>query len=146
MSIERSYTEDSPAVQVHLGIVQSVIQRMASNSTSSKTWCIALVSAILVIVADKDNSNYVLFAAIPTVLFLFLDTYYLALEKAFRESYNTFVEKLHNDRIITADLYAVTPTGWLTKTFFRSFLSFSIWPFYLTIGVMIWLAHCIVIT
>ena len=145
MPTERNYTEDSPAVQAHLGIAQSVIQRMASNSASSKAWCITLVSAILVIVADKGEPSYALIAAIPTALFLVLDTYYLALERAFRQSYNTFIEQLHNGRVVAADLYAVTPSDGLTKTYFCSFLSFSIWPFYLTLGVMIWVAQWIVI-
>lgn len=145
MHDERGYGEESPAVQAHLGIAQSVIQRTASNSASCKTWCITLVSAILVIVADKGKPNYALIAAIPTLLFLALDTYYLALERCFRQSYNSFIEKLHGGRIVAADLYAVTPTGSLWRTFFRSFGSFSIWPFYVTLGAMIWVAKRIVI-
>lgn len=144
MPDERTYGEESPAAQAHLGITQSVIQRMASNSASSKAWCITLVSAILVIVADKGKPNYALIAAIPTVLFLVLDTYYLALERSFRQSYNTFIEKLHGGQVVAADLYAVTPAGSLVKTFLQSLGSFSIWPFYLTLGVMIWVARCIV--
>ncbi len=145
MPEERSYGENSPAVQAHLGIAQNVIQRMASNSASCKAWCITLVSAILVIVADKGKPNYALIAVIPTLLFLALDTYYLTLERCFRQSYNTFIEKLHGGRVVAADLYAVTPTGSLLGTFFKSLSSFSIWPFYATLGVMIWVAKRIVI-
>ncbi len=104
------YPEDSPAVQAHLSITQAVIQRMASNSASCKAWCITLVSAILVIVADKGKPNYALIAGIPTILFLILDAYYLALERCFRDSYNSFIDKLHGGRVATSDLYAVTPT------------------------------------
>jgi hypothetical protein len=59
---------------------------MASNSASCKAWCITLVSAILVIVADKGKPQHALITIIPTVLFLVLDTYYLAIEM-FRQSY-----------------------------------------------------------
>lgn len=72
---------NSLAVQSHLTIYQNLIQRMASNSVSSKAWCITLVSAILVIVADKSNSQYAMIAYIPTLLFLVLDAYYLGLKK-----------------------------------------------------------------
>lgn len=146
MPDERTYGEESPAVQAHLGIVQSVIQRMASNSASCKAWCITLVAAILVIVADKGQPNYALIAAVPTLLFLVLDTYYLALERCFRNSYNDFIEKVHAGRVMAADLYAVTPKGSLPKTFAQSLRSFSIWPFYATLGVMIWLSMWIVIS
>jgi len=30
---------ESPSIQTHLGILQGVIQRMASNSSSCKAWC-----------------------------------------------------------------------------------------------------------
>lgn len=145
MSKENEIKERDQAVQVHLGITQSVIQRMASNSASCKTWCITLVSAILVIVADKGKPQYALIAIIPTVLFLVLDSYYLALERMFRESYNLFIEKLHGGSVIASDLYAVSPSGSLAKTLFASFLSFSIWPFYLTLLAMIWIAKVVVI-
>ena len=54
-----SLDETSPSVQAHLGIIQGVIQRMATNSAACKTWCITIVSAILVVVADKQNPNLV---------------------------------------------------------------------------------------
>jgi hypothetical protein len=145
MSKKRSYGEDSAAVQAHLSIAQSVIQRMATNSSSCKAWCITLVSAILVIVADKGKPDYALIAVVPTFLFLVLDMYYLALERCFRQSYNKFIEKLHAGRVIAADLYAVTPTGSVVNTFFKSLASFSIWPFYATLGAMIWIAKHFVI-
>lgn len=145
MSKKRTYGEDSAAVQAHLSIAQSVIQRMATNSSSCKAWCITLVSAILVIVADKGKPHYALIAVVPTFLFLVLDMYYLALERCFRQSYNNFIEKLHAGRVIAADLYAVTPTGSVVHTFFKSLTSFSIWPFYATLGVMIWIANHFVI-
>lgn len=145
MSVESEYKENSQAVQAHLEITQSVIQRMASNSASCKAWCITLVSAMLVIVADKGKPQHALIAIIPNILFLVLDSYYLALEKMFRQSYNDFIEKLHNSKIDTSDLYAVSPSGSLFRTFFASLSSFSIWPFYLTLFVMIWLAKVILI-
>jgi hypothetical protein len=144
MSDEAKISEGSAAVQAHLGITQSVIQRMASNSASCKAWCITLVSAILVIVADKGKPRYALIAFIPTALFLILDVYYLALERCFRQSYNSFIEKLHAKQVIASDLYAVTPKGSM-KTFGASVLSFSIWPFYVTLAVMILLTKLLVI-
>jgi hypothetical protein len=145
MSENNEYSENSLAVQGHLGIMQSVIQRMATNSTSCKAWCITLVSAILVIVADKGKPQYALIAIIPTALFLVLDSYYLALEKMFRQSYNNFIEKLHNGKVVAPDLYAVSPDGSQFKNLFVSMLSFSIWPFYLTLLVMIWLTKLFII-
>ncbi|MFH1778864.1 MAG: hypothetical protein ABH847_02405 [Candidatus Omnitrophota bacterium] len=140
-----SSEKDSQAIQIHLEITQSVIQRMASNSASCKAWCITLVSAILVIVADKGKPQYALIAVMPTILFLILDAYYLALERMFRSSYNKFIEKLHNGKVVASDLYAVSPSGSKIKTSLASLLSFSIWPFYLTLFAMIFCIKKIVL-
>ena len=140
-----SFRENSEAVQAHLRICQSVIQRMAANSAGCKGWCITLVSAILVLVADKSKPDYAYIALIPTALFLALDAYYLSLERRFRESYNNFIETLHDGEVAASDLYAVIPAGRPLAVFFASVLSFSIWPLYLTLGAMVWLTKVLVI-
>ena len=128
---------DSPSLQTHLGILQGVIQRMASNSTSCKAWCVTLVSAVLVIVADKGKPEYAWIALLPTVVFAALDAYYLALEKGFRNSYNSFVKKLHTKQLTAEDLYSVLPSGNLSKLQIESLKSFSVWGFYISLLVLI---------
>jgi len=118
---------------------------MASNSSSSKAWCITLVSAVLVIVADKGKPNYAWIALIPTFLFFVLDAYYLGLEKGFRDSYNNFIDKLHRGVLQPSDLYAVVPQGSLLKQFAKSLASFAVWPFYLTLLLMVYLAKQVVL-
>ena len=137
--------ENSQAVQSHLTILQSVIQRMATNSASSKAWCVTLVSAILVIVADKGKPEYALLALIPTFLFLVLDAYYLSLERGFRNAYNSFIKKLHHHDLKAEDLFVVTPQGSIFCMFFGSLCSFSVWPFYGTLTGMIYAAKILVI-
>ena len=128
---------DSAAVQKHLEITQGIITRMAENSRACKLWCVTLVSAVLVLVARTERPEYALIALVPAVLFLILDTYYLALERAFRESYNAFVRKLGGDGLTPVDLYRVAPSGPVSGHFMASLKSFSIWPFYPTLAVMI---------
>lgn len=140
-----SLDENSPSVQVHLGILQGVIQRMAANSTSAKAWCVALVSAILVVVADKGKPAYALLALFPALLFCALDVYYLAMEKGFRNAYNTFVTKLHSGRLEVADLFAVVPEGPAFDLQVKALRSFSVWGFYLVLLVMTVLAWRIVL-
>lgn len=145
MTTEPRFKENSQAVQSHLTILQAVIQRMANNSASSKAWCITLVSAILVIVADKGKPQYAWIAVIPTLLFFVLDAYYLALEKGFRNAYNSFINKLHSEALSASDLFVVVPQGGLFGLFARSIFSFSVWPFYATLLGMIYAAKAFVI-
>ena len=127
---------DSASIQTHLGIIQSVIQRMASNSTNCKAWCVTLVSAVLVIVAGKGNSDYAWIALLPTIIFSALDAYYLALEKAFRNCYNTFVSKVRKGTLTEADLYSVMPVGEMSKLQIEAYKSFSVWGFYVSLAVL----------
>ncbi len=142
---EAALTENSPSVQAHLSILQSIIQRMATNSSSCKAWCITIVSAILVIVADKGKPNYAFIALLPTILFLALDAYYLALEKAFRDTYKEFVQKVHSGTATASDLYAVEPTGNMSCHQIDALRSFSVWGFYVVLLILIELARSVVL-
>ena len=120
----------SSAVQAHLSIMQGVIQRMAENSRSCKVWCITIVSATLILVARTGDAEHVLIAFVPTVLFLMLDTYYLALERGFRHSYDRLVDDLHEGNLRLDHLYRVASLGSLFSHFRSSLASLSILPFY----------------
>lgn len=134
---------ESPSVQSYLTILQSVINRMASNSASCKTWCITLVSAILVVVADKTKPEYALIAIIPILLFFFLDAYYLGLERGFRDSYNEFIKKLHSGSAEVEDTFIVSPGGGTCHILgltFNALYSISVWPFYGVLAIMVQVA------
>ena len=136
-----SINAESSAVQAHLAILQGVIQRMSENSRSCKVWCVTLVSAILVLVARTGEPRHALLALAPVALFLLLDAYYLALERAFRKSYDSFVAKLHSGDLAEADLYAVKPIGMGVRLVGACLISFSVWLFYAILTVTIALAR-----
>ena len=124
----------SSAVQKHLAIMQGVIARMAENSRSCKVWCVTLVAATLVLVARTGEPRHALIALIPTLLFLFLDSYYLALERAFIGSQNAFVAKLHKGELVLTDVYKIVPTGMGWRLVGRCLVgSVSILPFYVLV-------------
>ena len=146
MGEQHPYDANSEAVRTHLTILQSVIRRMAGNSASCKNWCILLVSAILVLMARTGTPAYALLALIPAVLFLFLDAYYLALEQAFRNSYDAFVARLHNDAVTLSDLYVIRPGRPVGRQMLVSLRSPAVWPFYLMLGIavaLVWKFDCV---
>ena len=137
MSQPPEFGPNSEAVRAHLNILQDVIRRMAGNSASCKNWCVVLVAAMLVLVARTDTPAYALLALLPTLLFCILDAYYLALEQAFRRSYNDFVRKLHRGEVALTDLYRVVPTGPIPRQMMVSLRSTAVWPFYGMLAVAI---------
>ena len=145
MSENPSFDAESVAVQKHLEITQAVITRMAENSRSCKVWSVTLVAATLILVARTGEPRHALIGLVPTALFLVLDTYYLALERAFRNSYNAFVGKLHRGELVPLDIFAVTPAGMGWKLAWRCLGSVSILPFYLLLTVTVLLAWLLII-
>ena len=140
MADNQPLNENSPAIQAHLTMMQGVINRMSENSRACKVWCVTLVAAVLVLVARTGEPQHALLALVPTLLFLALDAYYLALERAFMRSQNTFVAKLHECKLKSADLYRVVPTGMGLLLVGRCLGSVSIWLFYPLVVVMVVLA------
>ena len=125
---------ESSAVQKHLEIMQGVVARMAENSRSCKVWCVTLVAAVLVLVARTGEPRHALIALVPTTLFYLLDAYHLMLERRFRNSYNSFVGKVHRGQLATSDLYTVIGCGSKVRIFlWAMFLSFSVLPFYVAV-------------
>jgi hypothetical protein len=80
----------------HLEFIQNIITRMNTNSFQIKGMAITIVSALLAIYATTTNIAYVFLGIIPTILFWFLDSYYLQQERKFRGVYNNIVG-LKND-------------------------------------------------
>ena len=136
---------DREDVRVHLQMMQSVITRMADNSRACKTWAVTLVAAILVVVArfggaDEETAfgaEMAWIALVPAFLFWVLDSYYLALEQSFRDSYNDFVSNLHAGRPVKSSVFKIEKSGSILKHLWKSQKSFAIWPFYLAVAALI---------
>ena len=145
MSDNPGFGAESSAVQKHLEIMQGVITWMAENSRSCKLWSVTLGAATLILVERTGEPRHALIALVPTALFLVLDTYYLALERAFRNSYNTFVGKLHRGELVPLDIFSVKPSGMGWKLAWRCLGSVSILPFYLLLTGTVLLAWLLII-
>lgn len=74
----------------HLGMVQNVITRMASNSFALKVLTVTLTAGVLAFTgAVTDPSPKILLAAlVPIVMLWGLDAQYLRLERLFRRLYD----------------------------------------------------------
>lgn len=78
----------------HLESIQNIINRMNTNSFQIKEWMIAIVSALLALYANSNNATFVFVAIAPTIIFWYLDAYYLQQERKFRKLYD---DVLSND-------------------------------------------------
>lgn len=134
---------ESPAVQGYLSMLQGIINRMAGNSASCKTWALTLVAALLALFAVKGIQLDALWiiCLIPVLPLYFLDCYYLGLERITIGIQRDFLESLSKgSEEYIIQLYDVRKIGdkklQLRQTM-GAMKSFSTTPFYLFVGFII---------
>lgn len=78
----------------YLQMMQSNIERMAANSANCKTWMVAFVTAFMALGSSVSVNKYWLaLGIIPVLLFWYLDTFYLHLERGMRNRERDFMNK-----------------------------------------------------
>ncbi|HHY21025.1 MAG TPA: hypothetical protein GX525_03895 [Bacilli bacterium] len=126
----------------HLEFLMNIIERMASNSASCKTWAITILVGLIALSSSIDLP-WIIFRLL-VVSFFFLDAHYLGLEKLFRSMYDEFVTKLNNVDFSTEDLYRIRTDNTIKKKlgfFFKGMISLSTWLFYLFLIVFAKIIH-----
>jgi hypothetical protein len=129
-SISPPLPAESSIVAAHITLLQGIISRLAGNSSSCKTWCLTLVGALVSLAGATHVPGIVTFALVPVVIFGFLDTMYLAQEKAYRDLYNCVVTKIHAGTYALRDTYEAR-AALESPHFWWALGSWSVWPVYL---------------
>ena len=84
-----TYNEDE---RQYLQMMQSNIERMASNSANCKNWMVMIVSAIFAVSCGINDMNWwLLLALFPICLFWYLDAFYLRLERGMRNRQRLYI-------------------------------------------------------
>ncbi|MCI5879252.1 MAG: hypothetical protein MRZ34_00485 [Bacillales bacterium] len=116
----------------HLNMIQSIITRMGNNSFALKGWAVGIMIAVYAF-AGNSNVKAVIVTLMPLIVFWFIDTYYLMLERKFRCLYDDVrikdekdIDFSMNPNDVKINLDEVKKYG-----FFSIFFSKSVLPFYL---------------
>lgn len=138
---QRKYVDKEKLFVEELKMLQDIIKRMADNSFKLKGWTVTLVIVTMTFKAKLDNMMYLCF--LPIVVFGFLDAYYLMMERGFRKIFNRKVENFHNNWIEHEcrfdNLFAFKGFKGNLRSLIRAMRSCSIWLFYGSIGLLIFL-------
>lgn len=95
MAKENIYNDDD---RQYLQMMQSNIERMASNSANCKTWLTTIVAGFLAIGCNVTALNgWILITLVPIIMFWYLDGYYLSLERGFRNREKDFLNKVNSE-------------------------------------------------
>lgn len=131
--------QENPYFIKHLEFIQLTLIRMAANSFLLKGWAVTFVVAILAFTSTDHPKNASLIALVPCLLFWYLDGFFLAQERRYRDLYNTV--RLNPTRPLSQvdfslDTSPFNPQGnWWQKTrckksVFRCLTSLTIASFY----------------
>lgn len=120
----------------HMDYIQSAITRMASNSFYLKGWNITIVAAIVALSIKESDWKIYACALFLTIIFWFLDSYYLKQEKLFRELYKK-VSSETNDDAIDFSMDTSPYKNSVSNIPSIMFWNISVTPLYLSISVVL---------
>lgn len=121
----------------HLEFIQNVITRMNTNSFQIKGWAVTLVSATLALYASTKIDCFILIGIFPSLIFWFLDSYYLMQERKFRGLYNDVAGV--SEKPLELNPFAMRPDLYVggKYCYCNVFWSRTIWRLYLPVIVML---------
>jgi hypothetical protein len=125
---------DNPATMAHVDLLQGIINRLANNSASCKTWCLGLVAAFIGLAGASKSPGIASYALLPVLLFGCLDAMYLAQERAYRQLFRKVVDKIRTGKYVLGDAFETDAQFGLSELF-RALLSWSVFPIYLSLIV-----------
>lgn len=122
-------------------MLQEIITRMASNSFNCKTWTITIVTAMITLMAtNSDLRMFMPVALLPILVFYYLDSYYLGLEKDFRGLQASYVSELRStNNDCTGSIYVFSSIADEDHrvNFKKALKSKATWPVYLMIALVV---------
>lgn len=123
----------------HLNIVQGIISRLSGFSANAKNFCITITAALVAVMFDKELSELAWAGFAVIVVFLFIDSYYLSLERQYRDLYEDIcATPLASAADLGISLKHLRPAGILSPI-----KSTSVWPFYAALlAGMIYFGYC----
>lgn len=83
----------------YLQMIQNIIARMSESSFKIKGWTIGIMIAIFSFAGGQGDKRCILLTVVPLFVLWCLDTYYLQLERKYREFYNYKLNIIDNQKM-----------------------------------------------
>ncbi|MDH7912079.1 hypothetical protein [Winogradskyella sp. SYSU M77433] len=94
----------------HREFTQRVITRMNTNSFQIKGMMITIIAAFLAVYAANPKSIFIILPVPLVILFWFLDSYYLQMERKFRGIYKDICDlNKENEEKLTLKIFEMNP-------------------------------------
>jgi hypothetical protein len=127
----------------HLDFIQDTISRMAGHSFLLKGWSITLIAGIFALSARDSNHYFITLVYYPTILFWFLDGYFLQQERLYRSLYDEVrkMDEIQIDFSMNTDKFKKLDkkNTWLESTFCSKTVGVPYTILILTLTLVLWL-------
>jgi hypothetical protein len=119
--------------RTHLEFIQAVINRMANISFLLKGWSITVIAGLFALSARQDSFVLLVLAFLLTLIFWFLDAYFLWQERLYRQLYN------HVRKLSEGDIdFSMDASGFGdARKWYKAPWSKTLWPFYGPVLIML---------
>jgi len=101
MNSERDEMSKKEIMFKEIDIIQSIINRMASNSFLIKGWTITLIVGVLLL---RVSIIQFFLPIIPIIVFWILDAYFLRMERLYRKLYDWVIKNREKEDNYTLDM------------------------------------------
>lgn len=117
----------------HLNMIQGVISRMSGFSAGVKNFCVTISAAVIAIAYQKQTPMLVYAVVAVVLIFCIMDTYYLGLERRYRELYEEVAARPFDQ----ASKMSLKAQRLNFSTYFRALCSNSVAGFYILLLIAI---------
>ena len=115
----------------HLEFIQNVIDRLSHKSFLVKSWSITTITALVAFGIEKGEFRIFVLGFPVSLLFWYLDSNYLWLEKCFRQLYEAVMKREVTPMSMNISNYKKKISFW------KMALRPTVWPIYLTeLGIL----------
>ena len=120
----------------HLEFIQAIISRMAGNLFFLRGWTITLITGLVALFIEGNNSVYLIyFLIVLVIVFWILDGYFLSQERLFRDLYN-HIRKL-NEKEIDFSMDVSNFKKYKKNTLIYAMLSSTLLTFYFPLIIIV---------
>ena len=110
-----------------LDMLQNCISRMSTNSFALKGWYVTVITALFAFIFTADRAligKLLGVLIITTIVFWYLNSYYLLLERKYRAQYEWVLEnRIYSEEISTEKIFDLNVNGKSDEKFISAMLS-----------------------